>query len=106
MKEIIYLTIDRYKVKKMTKTVPNTNRNEHILKLTVEVKPEAYRDPLVSKEIVVEDWREGIDISDVDFQNPFITQEEANTIRQMRLDSTIEILKSQGYKIEKEATNE
>ena len=105
MKEVIYLTIDSYGVKKMTKNVPNTGRNEHVLKLLVEVKPEAFRDPLVTKEVVVDDWREGIDISDVDFKEQFITEDEAKMIRESRVQKTIDILKAQGYKIEKE-TNE
>ena len=106
MREVIYLTIDQSGVKKMTKNIPSTYRGEHVLKLSVEVKPEAFRDPLLSREVIVEDWREGIDISDVEFKDLFITEEEAKVIRENRLQNTIQILKSQGYKIEKEATDE
>lgn len=101
MKQTIYLLVDQYNVKRMTKNVPATGRGEHVLKVEVEIKPDAFRDPLLTKQIVVEDWREGIDISDVDLKNGFITEEEAKTIRESRLQSTIEILKAQGYNIEK-----
>lgn len=103
MKEVIYLVVDNYSVKKMTKKVPTLARGEHVIKTIVEVKQTAFRDPLLTKEIVVEDWREGIDISDVEFKDNFITEAEAKVIRENRLKNTIQILESQGYKIEKKA---
>lgn len=102
MNHVVYLVVDRYAVRRMnTKQVPQTKQGEHILKLEVEVKPEAFRDPLVTQKVTVDDWREGIDVSDVEFKNGFITKDEAEKIRKDRLEHTVELLRAQGFQITK-----
>lgn len=97
MKEVIYLTVSRRKVEKMTKTLPDIRRGEIPVKLTVTVDEKAFREPVITKEVVINDWREGIDMADVEFRQSFITPDEAELIRQQRLEKMATILREQGY---------
>lgn len=100
MKEVIYLRVDRSGVRGMTKSLPSLSRGEIPVKLTLEVKDNAFREPVISKEVVIEDWQEGADISDVQFNEAVITEEEAKIIRGRRLDKMAKLLEAQGYKVE------
>ncbi len=84
---------------RMARNLPILNRGEHVLKVEVEVAPEAFRNPVLTKKVIVNDWREGIDIADVDFKETFITEEEAATIRQNRLEKMQEILRNNGFEV-------
>lgn len=107
IKQSIFLIINNRGVQRMTKTLPGLARGEHVVKVDIEIKPEAFRDPILTKEIVISDWRRGIDISDVDFKLPYISEQEAEKIRADRLEKTIASLKEQGYTIQKpEGTDE
>jgi hypothetical protein len=99
MKEIIYLVVSPYKVERMTKNLPSLHRGEIPVKLTVNVDAKAFREPVISKEVYIEDWREGIDIADVEFKSNIITEEEAEQIRQRRLEKMRDILQEQGYMV-------
>lgn len=99
MIDVIYLTVDQHGVKKMTKSLPYLQKGEFPVKIEVEVKPEAFRNPVLTKKVVVEDWREGIDIQDVDFKETFITPKEAEVIKAQRLERMQEILSKQGYTV-------
>ncbi len=99
MNEIIYLVVDRYNVKRMTKNLPSLNRGEIPIKLELVVEETAFRNPVIEKRVVVEDWRQGVDIADVDFKETTITEEEAELIRERRLEKMRGILEAQGYKI-------
>lgn len=101
MKDVIYLVVDRYGVKRMTKKMPSLYTGEFPLKVEVTVEQNAFQNPTVTKQVVVEDWREGIDVSDVDFKETFITEKEAEIIRAQRLERMKEILETQGYEITK-----
>lgn len=101
MKDLIYLVIDNDKVKRMTKSLPSIYRGEVIVKLDVNVSQEAFDPPTLSQQIFVDDWRKGIDLDDVEFRQSIITEEEAETIRQRRLEKMREILEAQGFEITK-----
>lgn len=99
MKETIYLIIDQYGVQGMRKNLPNVRRGEVPVKLTINVPKEAFQPPMLSQEVTVEDWRQGIDMADVEFKQSIITAEEAEMIRQARLVKMREILEAQGYTV-------
>ena len=102
MNQTIYLYADKWGINRMTKSLGAVRRGEIPIKLELEVNETAFREPVIEKRVVIDDWRQGVDIADVDFKETFITEEEAATIRQMRLDKMSEILQSQGYKVTKE----
>lgn len=99
MKQTIYLYVDEYGVNRMTKNLGQVGRNEIPIKLDLEVEESAFREPVITKKVVVNDWREGVDIADINFKETFITEEEAAKVRQMRLEKMREILKQQGYEV-------
>lgn len=100
MKEVIYLRVSKTKVEGMTKNLPNLYQGEIPVKIEIEIKPEAFREPVIAKSIVIEDWREGMDIGDVDLKEPFITEKEADLIRKQRRATQVAQLRALGYKIE------
>lgn len=104
MKDTIYLIIDRTKVDRMVKTkrsALNLYKDEIPVKLTIEVPDENWKKPFIEKSIVVNRWDKGIDVDDVQFETDFVTEEEADKIRELRLQKMKEVLESQGYKIER-----
>ena len=101
MQETVYMVIDKWSVRRLTKNMPNLSRGEYVVKLIVTVDEEAFSEPLVTKEVHVEDWRQGVDIADVDFKETVITEEEAAMVRQMRLEKMEAVLKAQGYTVTK-----
>lgn len=101
MKEVVYLVVSPYKVERMTKNLPTTRRGEIPVKLTVNVDAKAFREPVIEKEVSIDDWREGIDIADVEFDGSVITKEEAEVIRERRLAKMKDVLESQGYQVTK-----
>lgn len=101
MRQVIYLYVDKWGVNRMTKSLGAVKRGEIPIKLELEVSEDAFREPVIEKKVVIEDWRQGVDIADVDFKETFITEEESAAIRQMRLDKMQEILQQQGYKVTK-----
>ena len=77
MNEVIHLAVDRYGVNRMTKNLPSLRRGEVPIKLTLTVEDQAFREPVIEKEVHIEDWRQGVDIADVEFKEAVITEEEA-----------------------------
>lgn len=65
------------------------------MKLTIAVPPEAFNPPTRAQEITVNDWRQGIELSDVEFRQSTILPEEAELIRQRRLEKMRGILEAQ-----------
>ena len=106
MKDVIYLTVNRQGVQNMRKSYPGTKRGESIVKLSVEVPNEAFCPPVLEQHVVVNDWREGIDLEDVKFEQNIITKEEAEMVKQKRLAKMQEILESQGFIVSREETEE
>jgi hypothetical protein len=86
MKETIYLVASPYKVERMTKNLPALTRGEIPVRQTRTVDEKAFREPVISKEVYINDWRDGVDMGDVEFQESVITEEEAEMIRQRRLE--------------------
>lgn len=102
MKEVIYLVVSNRKVERMTKTLPNIYRGEVIVKLNVTVTDKAFNPPTLDQEVIVDDWREGVDLEDVEFRQNVITKEEAAEIRERRLEKMRTVLEGQGYTVTKE----
>ena len=107
MKETIFLRVSRQKVEGMTKNLPYVQRGEIPVKLTIEVKDDAFKEPTIAKTIVIEDPLAGTDVaSDIQFSSNIITEDEAEKIKKMRLDRIAEILQAQGYEVTKAASDE
>lgn len=101
MRQTIYLRVDRRGVQGMTKSMPSLYKDEIIVKVNLEVNDKAFGAPTVEQDVVVNDWSSDIDVQDVEFNQNIITQEEANMIRERRLERMKEILETQGYEITK-----
>lgn len=106
MKEIIFLRVSKKGVHGFTKNLPSLSRGEIPVKLTLTVEDSAFREPVVAKEVTITDWREGIDIADVEFKEAIITEEEASLIKQRRLAKMRDILKQHGYNVEEPTQQE
>jgi hypothetical protein len=97
-KEPVFLVLSRRKVERMTKTVPSLRRGEIVVKLMVTAADSAFREPTLVREIVVTDPFDGI-IPDLDFDQPFITEAEAEQIKSQRVLRMAEQLKAQGWSV-------
>ena len=102
MKQTIYLRADRRGVIAMTKSLPGLYKDEIIIKVNVEVADKVFGNPVIEQKVVVTDWASDIDVQDVQMNQSIITQQEADMIRERRLERMREILESQGYTITKE----
>ena len=102
MRQTIFLYATEYGIaSRVTRELGKIQRGEIPIKLTLDIEETAFREPVIEKEVKIEDWRQGVDIADVDFKETFITEEEAATIREMRFQKMSEILKQQGYSVTK-----
>lgn len=99
MKEVIYLAVSRQRVERMTKNLPDLKRNEIPVKLVIEVDPGAFREPVIERYVKIADWREGIDLADVELRESVITEAEAQMIRDRRLTQMRAILEAQGFTV-------
>jgi hypothetical protein len=99
MKDTIYLRVSRRGVHAMTKNLPATSRGEIPVKLTIDVAETAFREPVIERTVEIVDWREGIDLADVDLRESIITEAEAQLIRDNRLAAMRRILEDQGYQV-------
>jgi hypothetical protein len=95
--ETIYLVVSHHGVDRMTKRLPALQRGEIPVKVNVIIADTAFREPVIEREVVVADWREGIEIADVELKESFITEEEAALIRQRRLAKMRELLEQNGF---------
>lgn len=101
MIQTIYLYADEWGINRMSKNLGQVKRGEIPIKLEIEVSETAFREPIIEKKVVIEDWRQGVDIADVDFKETFITEDEAAKIREMRFEKMSEILTKQGFVVTK-----
>lgn len=101
MRETIFLIVAANKVERMAKNLPALRRGELPIKVTIDIKQDAFRTPTIDKEIIIDDWRDGIDMEDVEFNRNIITKQEAEDIKQKRLAKMQEILEQQGYTVTK-----
>ena len=99
MKETIYLRVSRSKVESMTKNLPDLRRGEIPVKLVIEVDAGAFREPVIERHVKISDWREGIDIADLDLRESVITEAEAQIIRDRRLAQMRKILEDHGFSV-------
>lgn len=106
MKTTIYLTADRHGITQMRKSYTGARRGEVVIKLNVEVPEKAFQPPVLEQNIVVNDWREGIDMEDVQFNQNVITEAEAEMVRAARLEKMKAIMEDQGYTVTKEENDE
>jgi hypothetical protein len=103
LKETIYLRVSRSKVEGMTKNLPDLRRGEIPVKLVIEVDAGAFREPVIERHVKVTDWREGIDIADLDLRESVITEAEAQLIRDRRLAQMRKILEDHGFSVTADA---
>ena len=101
MKETIFLIVSRNKVEDMRKNLPRLSKGQIPIKLNVEVKPNAFTEPTIERDVIVEDWNHEIDVHDVLFEKSTITQKEADIIKENRLKRMQEILQEHGYEVTK-----
>lgn len=99
MKDTIYLIVDQRGVQSMRKSFTGTKRGEVCIKLNVEVEKKAFEPPVLEQSVYVADWRDNVDIEDVQFNRNVITQEEAEMVKQKRIEKMATILESQGFTI-------
>jgi hypothetical protein len=99
MRETIFLVVSRHHVERMTKTLPSLKRGEIPVKVIVTVDDTAFREPVIERKVDIVDWRDGIEISDLDLKESFITEEEAALIRKRRLEKMRELMEANGYEV-------
>lgn len=97
--EDIYLVVSRYKTERMTKSLPSLKRGEIPVKIHLTVEDSAFREPVIERSVHITDWRDGIDVGDIDLKEATITEEEAQYIRDRRLAAMREILAEHGYQV-------
>lgn len=104
MKDTFYLIVSKSKVERMVKTdraAKVLNRGEIPVKVNLEIPDTNWKPPYLEKDIVVNRWDESIDIEDVNFEGQYVTEEEAELIRQERIQKMKGILEKQGYTVAK-----
>lgn len=102
MKDIIYLICTASGVESMRKTFPgDCGRGRIPVKLTINMDKGNFSPPYIEQQITVNTWTKGLELEDVEFRASFITPEEAESIRQHRLEKMQEVLESQGYSVTK-----
>lgn len=106
MKKTIYLRVDRHNVLGMSKTMPSIYKDEIVVKLNLEVKDKVFGSPVIEQNVTVVDWASNIDIQDVEFSKSIITEQEAQMIRERRLQRMKEILESQGFTVVEKSGDE
>jgi hypothetical protein len=101
MTDRVFLVVSPDRVVRMNKQMPEVNRDEIIVPLTVKVERSAFRSPTVAREIYVADPLEGVNLDqDVELRKDVITQAEAELIIQRRLRRMTEIITEHGGKVE------
>jgi hypothetical protein len=97
VKEIIWLTVNRVQVVKMTKNPPDLKRGEIPVKLLVEVDEKAFAASVLEQHVRIADWREGLVFADPELREAVITEAEAEMIRQQRIAAMCAALEDRGY---------
>jgi hypothetical protein len=99
VRETVYIIADRHKVVKMTKSLVDPSRGQIICKIDVEIADTAFRQPTLERKVVINDWLDGFDLADAEFRGNFITEEEADTVRNTRLQKMKAMLEGHGYRV-------
>lgn len=93
----MYMVLSRDGFKYGRKNLPDVKRGQIVVKLYIEVEDECFGQPVLEQNVYIEDWQKGIDINDVEFNQQIITGEEAELIRNKRIEKMKNILEEQGY---------
>jgi hypothetical protein len=99
VQETIYLVLSRHKVERMTKRLPDTARGEIMVRVNVRANETAFREPTLVREIEIIDPLDGMQVPDVELKQPYITEAEAEILRQRRRRAMADILREQGYTV-------
>ena len=99
MKETIYLYVSREGVQRMRKSLTSLHRGEIPVKIKVEIDKDAFQPPTIEKKIRISRWDSNIDMEDIEFKKDVITNEEAEIIKNKRIEKMKEILTNQGYTV-------
>lgn len=99
MKEVIYLKVSRHRVEGMYKSLPAVGRYEIPVKVIVEVAETAFREPTIERKVTVTDWRDGIELADVELREGIITEAEAELIKARRLAQMRAVLEERGFTV-------
>ena len=100
MKDHFYLVINSQKIVKFQRSLPTgLNRGEIPVLMEVIVEPTAFRVPTLIRKIRIADPFEDIALNDVEFRKDFITEKEAEIIRQHRIRQMQAVLENQGYTV-------
>lgn len=99
MEDVIYLVMDQAGVRRMTKSPPDTKRGEMFTRLEITVAPSAFRPPVLTRKVVITDWREGMDLPDPQIRDGWITEEEAAVIRAKREQALVGMVRDLGYDV-------
>jgi hypothetical protein len=99
-KQVIWLVMDEYGVDRMTKRMPaSLGKAEHAVKAEIEWDPRALRPPVLETRITIQDWRQGLDVGDIEFRQLTLTATEAEGIRQRRREAMVEQMRELGYTV-------
>jgi hypothetical protein len=99
VRDLVYLVFTRHNVVRMTKKTPALARGEFYTKLQFTALDGVFREPVLETSVVIEDWREGLDIGDVELKEGTITATEADMIRKAREEAMIRALADRGYTV-------
>jgi hypothetical protein len=100
MKDVFFVVFDQAGVRRMTKTPPETRtRGETFVRIGFEVDAAAFRPPVLTRQIHITDWREGMDLPDPQLKEGWITEAEAAVIRANRERALVEMVQALGYDV-------
>lgn len=97
--EYVYLVLSRRAVDKMYKNLPVPGRGQIIVKVHVKAADSAFREPTLVREIIVTDPLDGMSLPDIEFSQPFVTEDEVELLKARRRAAMIDLLTDQGYVI-------
>lgn len=94
--EGVYLTVDRHRVLRMTKSMPELKRGELPILLHVRVADSAFGKPTIEFDVDVRDPFGGLDMSDLEITRRTISPEELEILKTRRIELMRQILRDQG----------
>ena len=103
MKDTAYMICSRKKIENMRKTLPKDLSPAQIpIKVNLEIPDEQFGPKVLEKKVFVNEFRDNLDLEDVDFEGSHITEEEAEMIKENRKESARKFLEDQGFKVQEE----
>lgn len=104
MTEEIFLIATKTGIDRMVKTeksATNLRKSEIPIRIKITIPDDNWKPPFIEKEIVINRWDKGIELEDVEFEGQYVTEEEAQWLREKRIERAKEMLEGQGYSVEK-----